>query len=713
MSSGCGDVLSLEDLQTAKKHQLFEAEVITGKQGGISTGTDIDYATNQVTGQTQKTLPAVLRDAGFEPASFDFTTGGTLTINDRDKVVYDPVSKTWYSWGGSLPHVIAAGTNPVGVAEWTPQTDPNLRNDLAADSGAMLISGGYIVEFKKLYNFSTGGTVLNRQQAVRYTDGFWYIWGGSYPKTIGTSTPDTDSTWKCVGLLNGYAVNDAQNFGFTGGMADALPSLNAMIRSPFFKMFFPMGSTINIADKWAMRSFVDIDFNGSTIDWKGAILDSSNKATGYDLNVIHTNDYQGGTVGSYEHIYLRNFNIKGNDVGNGVNLRNVTHFKLENFTVDKAQRAGVNISNCHFGAATGFHLTDCVARSDLGFTSAELEGWSDGMTTWYGSTEIEISNGLIEVPDTTRGGRCGYVVDGYGPPGKPTTHSIKITNLTVSGYDRPVHTEFSRNVTFENCRFSYLSTDKHQNLKCAAAVWNVYEPTVFINCYFYTQGRFMLTEGALAKFYKCKIIKDVETGYMFFPGGGGQNGVIEFDSCEFSQRGGTWGMFNCTFKFHNSSLSSDTASLMDFGTETASRNLEFYSCGLTNIEISGNLAKSGSSIILDATNSAANVNTGPQASLYVNNSNLYGEVTANTVLRYNGQPPKVLHYLQNVNQQYNGMWLGTGKPAGAKPDGSGDWLRGDKIINLDATESNAYLWQCVTTGSPGRWSVAGSLGAGF
>jgi hypothetical protein len=141
MSSGCGDVLSLADLQTAKKHQLFEAEVITGKQGGVASGADIDYAANQVTGQPQKTLPAVLRDAGFQPASFDFTTGGTLGANDRDKVVYDPVSKTWYSWGGALPHVIAAGTNPVGVADWHPQTDPNLREDLASSTGFGLIGG--------------------------------------------------------------------------------------------------------------------------------------------------------------------------------------------------------------------------------------------------------------------------------------------------------------------------------------------------------------------------------------------------------------------------------------------------------------------------------------------------------------------------------------------------------------------------------------------
>lgn len=134
MSSGCGDVLSLADLQAAKKHQLFEAEVITGKSGGVASGAYIDYATNQVTGQTQKTMPAILRDIGFTPVSWDFSTGGTLGANDRDKVVYDPVSKTWYSYGGALPVTVPAGFNPVGNADWTPQTDPTLRQDLADPS---------------------------------------------------------------------------------------------------------------------------------------------------------------------------------------------------------------------------------------------------------------------------------------------------------------------------------------------------------------------------------------------------------------------------------------------------------------------------------------------------------------------------------------------------------------------------------------------------
>lgn len=148
MSSGCGDVLSLADLQTAKKHQIFEAEVITGKSGGVAGGADIDYATNPVTGQTQKTLPAVLRSLGLTPASFDFTTGGTLTTDDRNKAVLWPSTDggdgDWYYWSGSLPKTIPAASTPsssggVGVGAWLSVGGVILRQDLASPTGASYI----------------------------------------------------------------------------------------------------------------------------------------------------------------------------------------------------------------------------------------------------------------------------------------------------------------------------------------------------------------------------------------------------------------------------------------------------------------------------------------------------------------------------------------------------------------------------------------------
>lgn len=150
MSSGCGDVVSLEDMQIAKKHQTFEAEVITGKAGGLASGADIDYATNQVTGQVQKTLPAILRDAGFRPASFTFTTGGTLTVNDADLAVLWPIADggdgNYYAWKGSLPKIIPAGSTPadtggVSSAGWLAFGDITLRNELNESEGISIVGG--------------------------------------------------------------------------------------------------------------------------------------------------------------------------------------------------------------------------------------------------------------------------------------------------------------------------------------------------------------------------------------------------------------------------------------------------------------------------------------------------------------------------------------------------------------------------------------------
>lgn len=213
MSSGCGDVISLESMQIARKHQIFEIEVITGKSGGVAGGADIDYATNPVTGQTQKTLPAVLRDAGFSPVSWDFSTGGTLTVDDRDKVVYDPVSQTWYSYAGTLPVTVPAGFNPVGNADWKPKTDPDLRNDLAStaqNKGASMVAveggstvQGFINDLKNSDGFdiigayaqiadlrsvypTVGTTVLVKEHTTgRGADG-----GGVFVATSGTVTDD-------------------------------------------------------------------------------------------------------------------------------------------------------------------------------------------------------------------------------------------------------------------------------------------------------------------------------------------------------------------------------------------------------------------------------------------------------------------------------------------------------------------------------------------
>ena len=210
MSSGCGDVLSLADLQTAKKHQIFEAEVITGKSGGAAGGADIDYATNAVTGQTQKTLPAVLRDTGFRPASFTFDTGGTLAVGDSDVVVLWPKPAgdgQYYLWKGAYPKTIPAGSTPestggVSDSAWLPWGDITLRDELNSQTGYAVLgeipSISALRAISDLSSFSTG----DRVSVQSYYGGVGT--GGGFFRWDAASTDADDG---------GYTINPTGNTG--------------------------------------------------------------------------------------------------------------------------------------------------------------------------------------------------------------------------------------------------------------------------------------------------------------------------------------------------------------------------------------------------------------------------------------------------------------------------------------------------------------------
>lgn len=167
MSSGCGDVLSLADLQTAKKHQIFEAEVITGKSGGVAGGADIGYATNQVTGQTQQTLPSILADLGFDVQPWTSSTGGVLA--SANQVFLNDTSGSlglgdYYAWGGTFPKAVPAGTDPAlptsGYVMRSSrfagtQARESLRRSYA-EAGYNLVDG----------SFEAGGTLVNANDVL-------------------------------------------------------------------------------------------------------------------------------------------------------------------------------------------------------------------------------------------------------------------------------------------------------------------------------------------------------------------------------------------------------------------------------------------------------------------------------------------------------------------------------------------------------------------
>lgn len=194
----CGDVTSLESMQIQYKHQIFEIECITGLAGGIAGGANIDYATNPVTGQVQKTLPAILRDTGFRPASFTFATGGTLVVGDSDVVVLWPISAggdgQYYLWKGAYPKTFPAASSPAatgGVSDsgWLPWGDVTLRGDLASTGGADLVTTASGMTVQDIINSgvrvidvapNTGADVTSLLQSEFNTAGAMFIPEGVY-----------------------------------------------------------------------------------------------------------------------------------------------------------------------------------------------------------------------------------------------------------------------------------------------------------------------------------------------------------------------------------------------------------------------------------------------------------------------------------------------------------------------------------------------------
>lgn len=105
-----------------------------------------------------------LMNSTFEPSDFDFTSGGTLDTTDRNKAVYNPADNNWYSWSGALPHVVAAGTDPMADSNWKPRTDQLLRQNLTSDDEDF---GDAMVRHNK--NFSVR-EMLNRIRTLADND---------------------------------------------------------------------------------------------------------------------------------------------------------------------------------------------------------------------------------------------------------------------------------------------------------------------------------------------------------------------------------------------------------------------------------------------------------------------------------------------------------------------------------------------------------------
>lgn len=440
MSSGCGDVLSLEDLKTAKKHQTFEAEVITGKAGGIASGADIDYATNQVTGQTQKTLPAVLRDAGFSPVSWDFSTGGILSATDRGRVVYDPVSKAWYSYGGDLPVTVPAGFNPVGNVNWKPQTDPELRTELAASDGAKLslsqIATSYNLEF------SLGGVWA--EGATSTVDNWWWYNNKVYTGIVGSlpSAPTINMYQIPPFAKRGFvSVKDFGAIGSRTTTEDDAPAFAAAIA--YLKT---IGGGTLIIPTGIYDVYSPISLVGVRIKLQGSGRDMTNIRAAVAMDRVID-------VGESRNSAQANLPCHVCDLG-------VIGASLANYCIYHTDRHNMYVENCQFSGAlvaNGYMLRTWLSA----YINCSFAGGNGDNVYLAGSNHrMEFS-------------RCNFGST------KSTKYCVRIVNDTSLDSDgvTVVTNEYSKALVFNNCDVEYTDSSGGRGISVTAL------EVSFNNCY--------------------------------------------------------------------------------------------------------------------------------------------------------------------------------------------------------------------------------------
>lgn len=234
MSYDIPSISELEAIQLLNKHY---AEVVTSKKDGIASGLDITQTTNPITGVVRRTLYKILDDMddtflerllkmAFTPVG-TFTSGATLT--DARQTLLWEVSQGgdghYYSWSGSFPKVVSAGSSPSPIAagSWVDRTDDSLRDEIretvfqnmkhqAAEAGFNLVDGS----FEEGANISGWPDVVWSQ-----TDGKYYQWHLDEAKTVPAgSTPATSGGIGAGAWVDRTDVTLRGELGYVDGLHD-------------------------------------------------------------------------------------------------------------------------------------------------------------------------------------------------------------------------------------------------------------------------------------------------------------------------------------------------------------------------------------------------------------------------------------------------------------------------------------------------------------
>lgn len=414
------DVLTIDDLIADKKHSMFFAEVVTGKTGGLPSGVDIPTATNQVTGQVQKTLPQVLADLGMVVQTWTATSGGTLT-NAAQVFLNDKIGSAglgnYYAWSGAFPKVVAAGLDPAITAGFVMRSDAGLRSEInivqrrfsiVADMKSVLTVDdiGKLVEWVGYYSVFDGGG--NRGLVV----------------AAGTGTDDGGAYFTCASGVQVktelHKVVKPEMWGAKGDLVsdDKMALTNAINsgRDVYLENSYGISSTI-IATASA---------NGARIYGPGRIVSSSGSFIALDL--YNTEDVK-------VEVSVAAGGLK-TGLGDGSCIRCGTRTEVTKGTLSNYAVAGCYIK----------YKDDCHIHH-VKFRSAATVNWDpfsdgnggNGTTSWSIAGDVVIQYGgsrnTIENNDMQSGGAYAVIVQTLNDDDTGQCLDNKILYNYIDGYN--------------------------------------------------------------------------------------------------------------------------------------------------------------------------------------------------------------------------------------------------------------------------------------
>lgn len=166
------------------------------------------------------------------PGSFD--TGVTVTTKN-ELVVFEDGK---YRWDGTLPKTVPAESSPgttggIGTNAWIRVGEAAIKNWSNSSFKPLQL-------VKSVGSFAIGGSATEGVSALKNpSNGYYYT-----PKS-GTITVAADSSpnssWQCVGLLNGYDIDDLRNWGEVKSGDDILPLLRTAYELTPNKITIPPG----------------------------------------------------------------------------------------------------------------------------------------------------------------------------------------------------------------------------------------------------------------------------------------------------------------------------------------------------------------------------------------------------------------------------------------------------------------------------------------